>query len=164
MYEHTKQKAHPPNPLRSQRTVCPACRFVRVLRNLHSQRTRPVRGHRPNNLRTAQRQLCPLHPTNRLKGPNMTYDLKKLTDPAYQSPDTVTLECGHEVPNRPGVLTFNYYDMVWETINRTCERPDISNSEAMPNGLTYWITSVDCSRSCCPDCARHLYDVEIPDL
>jgi len=88
-------------------------------------------------------------------------NLEFLQDPALQSPEKVTLECGHEVYNRPGVLTFNYYDMTWETINRTCERPDYSPSA--PNGVTYWITSVDCTRSCCPNCAHRLYGVEIPE-
>lgn len=91
----------------------------------------------------------------------MTNPTDILNDQSLWSPDTVTLECGHEVYNRPGVLTFNYYDMKWETIQRTCERPDLSN--CTESGITYWITSVDCTRSCCPDCARHIYDVEIPE-
>jgi len=79
--------------------------------------------------------------------------LARLHDPALESPEKVMLECGHYVWNKPGQIIFNYYDCVVSMIQRTCVRPSLTNSRKMPNGVTYWITNVDCTRACCVNCA-----------
>jgi len=79
--------------------------------------------------------------------------LSRLHDPALQNPEKVTLECGHEVWNKVGQVIFNYYDMVLEVIIRPAVNPDLTNSPKMPNGVTYWLTSIDCTRACCVNCA-----------
>lgn len=77
----------------------------------------------------------------------------RLEDPALQNPEMVTLECGHKVWNLVGQVIFNYYDMRLEVIQRPVVRPDLTNSPTMPNGVTYWLTGVDCTRACCVNCA-----------
>ena len=80
-----------------------------------------------------------------------------VTMPEIIKPVTVTLACGHSVLNEAGTEIFNYYDMKPQVMSKACAEPDIDASGLLPNGITYWITSVDCSRSCCMACAQRLY-------
>lgn len=82
--------------------------------------------------------------------------LARLHDPALHSPEQVMLECGHYVWNKTGQVLFNYYDMMLEVIVDPATYPDLTNSPTMPNGVTYWLTSVDCTRACCVNCAVEL--------
>lgn len=83
-----------------------------------------------------------------------------VTMPEIIKPVTVTLACGHSVLNEAGTEIFNYYDLRVEVMTKACTDPDIDTSGDLPNGITYWITSVDCSRSCCIPCANKHH----PDL
>jgi len=73
--------------------------------------------------------------------------------PEIIKPVTLTLACGHTVFNEAGTRTFNYYDQKFEVMSKPAVNPDVDASGLLPLGITYWITSVDCSRSTCVDCS-----------
>lgn len=74
--------------------------------------------------------------------------------PEVIKPLTLTLACGHSVLNEAGTFVYNYYDQKWEVITKPVSDPDIDTSGQLPLGITYWMTSVDCSRACCVSCGE----------
>lgn len=76
-----------------------------------------------------------------------------LNDKDLWDPEVVHLACGHSVPNVGGIVLWDYYDMV-EFTTTIVSRPDVDTSGLLPNGVTYWFSRVDGSRSCCLGCRR----------
>jgi len=74
--------------------------------------------------------------------------------PEVIKPLTLTLACGHTVLNQKDTVVYNYDDQKWEVMAKPVVDPDIDTSGQLPLGITYWMTSVDCSRACCVSCGE----------
>jgi hypothetical protein len=70
----------------------------------------------------------------------------------YSNPASLHLACGHSILNEVGQRFYNYYDQVWGVLERPADKPDVDTSGRLPNGVTYWFSDVDNSRSTCVEC------------
>jgi hypothetical protein len=85
---------------------------------------------------------------------NMDYADRLAYLAQFANPTHLTLACGHVVPNVVGTVTYNYYDGEWDSVRNANARPDVDTSGALPNGVTYWFSNVDNSRSICAECGK----------
>lgn len=85
-------------------------------------------------------------------------------DPAFNDPAEVFMVCGHSVPNTGDIVVFNYYDARKVVTRKVTGRDmQIDTSGQLPNGVTYWFSYVDGSRTCCMGCAKRFYPGDIKD-
>lgn len=72
----------------------------------------------------------------------------------FDNPKTLTLACGHVIPNAAGAQFWDYYGLKWGMITTPVVRADVDTSGLLPHGVTYWFTDVDNSRAVCEDCGK----------